>query len=284
VVTKTALKPASPTTTATAATTAAPRGVLFPQRLDAQLSLEHYPPSAMLARYVVRYWIARWQLPPGETRNQLVIPHPCANLEIEDGVARVRGVKSRTMTLVARGTGRIVGVKLAPGAVRAFWSRSASDLTDRAVPATRVFSARTHDWLAAAALDRDEMVARFDALLACDLPPEPDARLVEVQHIHDEIARRPDLVHVDDLANQAGRSMRSLQSLFRDYVGVSPKWVIMRYRMHEAAERIRADPDLALARLARELGYFDQAHFSRSFAQVVGTPPARYAQASRTKS
>ncbi|MBC7974204.1 MAG: hypothetical protein H7138_04410 [Myxococcales bacterium] len=81
--------------------------MLFPQRLDAQLSLEHVPPSPVLARYVVRYWIARWRLPPGETREQLVIPHPCANLEIQDGVARVRGVSSRTMTIVARGAGRI---------------------------------------------------------------------------------------------------------------------------------------------------------------------------------
>jgi AraC-like DNA-binding protein len=263
---------------------APPRGVLFPQRLDAQLSLEHYAPGEALARYVVRYWIARWDLPPGEVRRQLVIPHPCANLEIEDGRARVRGVKSRTTTVIARGSGRIVGIKLAPGAVRAFWSRPAVELTDHAVPVSRVFSAPQHDWVAAAELDRPGMVARFDALLAADLPAEPDPRLLEVQRIHDEIATRHDLLHVDDLAARYGRSVRSLQLLFRDHVGVSPKWVIMRYRMHEAAERIDADPDVPLARLARELGYFDQAHFSRNFSQVVGTSPARYAQASRTKS
>jgi AraC-like DNA-binding protein len=271
VVTKTASKPAPP------------RGVLFPQRLDAQLALDHYPPSPALAPYIVRYWVARWQLPPGESRQQLVIPHPCANLEIEDGRARVRGVTSRTTTVVARGTGRIVGIKLVPGAIRAFWPRSAAELTDHAVAVSRVFSAPQHDWVAAAALAPEPMVARFEALLAGDVPAAPDVRLRECRRIHDDIATHRELLHVDELAARYHRSVRSLQLMFRDFVGVSPKWVIMRYRMHEAAERLDADPELPLARLARELGYFDQAHFSRNFSQVVGLSPARYAQAARAK-
>jgi len=276
VVTKNASKPAAPKSP--------PRGVLFPQRLDEQLALDHYPPSPALAPYVARYWVARWQLPPGEIREQLVIPHPCANVEIADGRARVLGVKSRTATAVARGTGRIVGIKLLPGAIRAFWPRSAAELTDRSVAIGRAFSAPQHDWVAAAALAPDAMVARLEALLASDLPQTPDVRLAEVRRIHDEIASHRDLVHVDDLAARCQRSVRSLQLLFRDFVGVSPKWVIMRYRMHEAAERLDANPELPLARLARELGYFDQAHFSRNFSQVVGLSPAKYAHAARTKS
>src|SRR5256885_16496116 len=43
---------------------------------------------------------------------------------------------------------------------------------------------------------------------------------------------------VDDLAERAGVSVRALQRLFHDHVGVSPKWVIRRFRVHEAAERL----------------------------------------------
>jgi AraC-like DNA-binding protein len=64
-------------------------------------------------------------------------------------------------------------------------------------------------------------------------------------------------------------------------VGVSPKWVIQRYRLHEAAERLTADPSIAQSALASDLGYSDQAHFIRDFKSLVGTSPAAYARAAR---
>jgi AraC-like DNA-binding protein len=64
--------------------------------------------------------------------------------------------------------------------------------------------------------------------------------------------------------------VRSLQRLFRKYVGVSPKWVIRRYRLHEAAERLKGSRPPPLAELATSLGYADQAHFAREFKQVTG--------------
>jgi AraC-like DNA-binding protein len=81
---------------------------------------------------------------------------------------------------------------------------------------------------------------------------------------------------VDDLAAAAGRSPRALQRLFREYVGVTPKWVLRRLRLQEAAERM-ADGTGDWAALALDLGYFDQAHFINDFRRVVGRSPAEYA-------
>jgi AraC-like DNA-binding protein len=70
---------------------------------------------------------------------------------------------------------------------------------------------------------------------------------------------------------------------------VSPKWVLQRYRLHEAAERIAegrealADGEAAgrhrwdWAATALELGYVDQAHFIRDFKALIGASPAQYA-------
>ncbi|WP_307849519.1 helix-turn-helix domain-containing protein [Qaidamihabitans albus] len=73
-----------------------------------------------------------------------------------------------------------------------------------------------------------------------------------------------------------GLSVRTLQRLFPDCVGVRPKWAIRVYRLNDAAKRISTDPGLDYARLAAELGYSDQAHFTRDFAAVTGIPPAAY--------
>ena len=57
---------------------------------------------------------------------------------------------------------------------------------------------------------------------------------------------------------------------------MTPKWVLQRIRLHEAAERM-ADGEGDWASLALDLGYFDQAHFIKAFKAVVGRSPADYA-------
>jgi AraC-like DNA-binding protein len=74
-------------------------------------------------------------------------------------------------------------------------------------------------------------------------------------------------------------STRELQRRFSRYLGVGPKWVLQRYRLHEAAERIAAGGRGDWAGVAAELGYADQAHFIRDFRAVVGCPPGAYAAA-----
>ena len=95
----------------------------------------------------------------------------------------------------------------------------------------------------------------------------------------DRIAADPALLSVEDAAEGFSRSPRSLQRLFRTYVGVSPKWVIQRYRLHEAAEQLKNGGNIGQAALALSLGYTDQAHFVRDFKATVGTSPAAYARA-----
>ena len=60
-------------------------------------------------------------------------------------------------------------------------------------------------------------------------------------------------------------------------MGVGPKWVILRYRIHEALERAESDPEVDWAELAADLGYSDQAHLTRDFTSTIGAPPTALA-------
>jgi transcriptional regulator GlxA family with amidase domain len=103
---------------------------------------------------------------------------------------------------------------------------------------------------------------------------------VEVSALVEAIAARPQLLRVDELAEYAGMTVRQVQRLFAEYVGVPPKWVLRRARLHEAAALAdAAQPGAGVdwAALAADLGYSDQAHLTRDFTAAVGAPPARYA-------
>jgi AraC-like DNA-binding protein len=85
------------------------------------------------------------------------------------------------------------------------------------------------------------------------------------------------LTRVEELAARLAVSPRTLQRHLGWVLGVSPKWVVRRARIHDALERADADqvpPDWA--DLAQQLGFTDQAHFTNTFTAMVGVPPGRY--------
>src|SRR5262249_3195406 len=110
---------------------------------------------------------------------------------------------------------------------------------------------------------------------------DPDENAPLVTEIVYAVAKERGILKVEDLVERYGLSKRTLQRLFAKYVGVSPKWVIQRYRLHEAAEQLATDAPVNQAALALSLGYSDQAHFVRDFKAIVGVSPAAYARAAR---
>ena len=146
------------------------------------------------------------------------------------------------------------------------------------LPLTAVFGPAGDALAGAVRAEADAPFAVMEEFLRARLPA-PDPQLDVLAAIVRTMLEDPGVVRVDELAARHAMSPRTLQRLFRRYVGVSPKWVLQRYRLHEAAERIAEGRDGDWAATALDLGYFDQAHFIRDFKALVGASPAQYAGA-----
>ena len=120
------------------------------------------------------------------------------------------------------------------------------------------------------------MIGCAEGLLRSVLP-ERDRMAEQAAALVSRITDDPGLRRVDELSAASGMTARSLQRLFADYVGVSPKWVMRRARLHEAAERTDSGDPIDWAELAADLGYADQAHLTRDFTATLGISPTRYA-------
>jgi PAS domain S-box-containing protein len=96
------------------------------------------------------------------------------------------------------------------------------------------------------------------------------ARIIEHMHQHPQetLAGR-------DLARLAGLSQSQFDRSFRRVFGTSARQYLLRVRI-EAACRHLAESDETVAALAQELGFYDHAHFSRCFRQVMGMTPSEY--------
>jgi AraC-like DNA-binding protein len=261
---------------------APPRGILRAPRNDGLLDGRRILPSASLAPHVHHFWSVRWALRSPFAAETL--PHPSAQILHLDVGSHVRadvfGVHTGRVARSLDGEGRIFGVTFRPVMFQPLLGAAMATLTDRVVPLEHVIGPEAEAWSRAIqrAEDVDEKVAITEALLAPLLLPS-SARLARLRDLVERMAFDRSLRRVEDVASASGLETRALQRSFRAYVGVSPKWVIQRYRLHEAAAQLTSADPPSLAELAASLGYADQAHFGRDFKRTIGQTPQSFGRA-----
>lgn len=236
----------------------------------------YFEPGPELAGFVARYWFAAWDLRGQPAYDQPILPYPDVHLSFLGGAAWVTGVPRRHVVRTLEGAGRVFGIAFRPGCFRPFLRAPVATITDRRIDAREVFGALPAADMAAAA-DEHEMRGIAADFLRRRLP-ETDPTAEQAAGIVALAADDPAITRAEQLAAVAGMNLRGLQRLFAEYVGVGPKWVIRRYRLREVTERMAHGTVIDWAGLAADLGYADQAHFSRDFTAMAGETPTRYAQ------
>lgn len=264
--------------------TAPPRGVLqTPVPEAARFEHHRYHPSDDLAPYLEHFWAVRWDLMGLEPCRVETLPHPCVHL-IFDAVSgsRVAGIARGKFSRTLEGKGGVFAAKFRPGGFHPFAHASLDTFTGVIKPLAEVWGPdgdRIERRVLCLEGDEARIAAVEEFLRSLKPVPDPEAELATT--IVEAIAADRRILAVADLTARFGLNLRKLQRLFARYVGVNPKWVIQRYRLHEAAEQLARGPASQSA-LALELGYADQAHFVKDFKAVVGTSPAAYARQART--
>jgi transcriptional regulator GlxA family with amidase domain len=97
----------------------------------------------------------------------------------------------------------------------------------------------------------------------------------EVEWSWHELRRTAGRASIRELADEIGWSHRRLIARFREQVGLAPKAVARVMRFDRAVQALRS-PARALADVAYESGYFDQAHMNRDFRELGGTTPRAF--------
>ncbi|MFI6880336.1 DUF6597 domain-containing transcriptional factor [Streptomyces sp. NPDC050400] len=261
------------------------RGIVDPSALLTRVRLRRHAPAEALRPYVENYWFIDWDLPAPYASH--IVPHPSVNLTFQwdsadsgesEPYGEFTGVYAPGLyTRKIGGRGRVCGAKFWPGAFRPFVPDvPVADWTGRILPYEDVFPA-TDVTAVVSPADDDGRIAALDAYLLPLLPAAPDPQAGLARRLVARIRADREVRRVADLAHTEHLTTRSLQRLFSGYVGVSPKWCILRYRIHEALEAAATRDDVDWAALAADLGYADQAHLVRDFTATVGVPPTSYA-------
>jgi AraC-like DNA-binding protein len=210
---------------------------------------------------------------------QETLPYPCVHLVIEQGQSRVYGVQTGKFARFLENKGWVFGVKFKPGGFYPLVKTPISRFTNTSLSVREVFGSAGVALEEAILLQEDEggMVALAETFLR-EWPLERDKNIGVINEIFEYIIAHQEVTKVSDVLSQFDLNIRTVQRLFRHYVGVSPKWVIKRYRLHEVAERLANGEVVDWPAMVVELGYSDQAHLISDFKTIVGRTPAEYAR------
>jgi AraC-like DNA-binding protein len=260
------------------------RGIVRPSAAREKFSLQRWAPDPPLDRFIDRFWKTAWDL--DEPFTQPIVTYPAVNLVFQaDGSAVVSGIQTHNDGRRIEGKGWALAAMFRLGGFAPFSDRNLAALVDQRVPAAELFGPGVislADQIVHASTD-DHRLKLFSDFLTqraptTHTPGEDLSDLVEAA-----VTNSPAVTRVADLATRAGMSVRTLQRLFHQHVGVGPKLVLERYRLQAAGEAAR-QPVRSWSDVAHQLGYSDQAHLTSDVSKAFGQPPATYARAERAPS
>ncbi len=258
-------------------------GLLEPAIFDKYFTVRAYEPAEALAPYVSHYWVMRWRLPEGVTYRPVeVLFAPMMHVFFTKDGAFVHGIVDGTLEYDTNGTGTIAGIAFKPGGMHLFWPGKMAELCGVRTDLTRLFPIADSSYSAQLITQSDDkIVTEMENLLQSAPLGPPTSQLQLVQKVIDVIHTNSQPVTVASIAKDFKTSERTLQHLFKTYIGVGIKWVLMRERLLKAIGNTAPVPGVAhlnWAQLAADMGYSSQTHFVNDFKRVVGKTPQIYLQ------
>jgi AraC-like DNA-binding protein len=172
-----------------------------------------------------------------------------------------------------------VAVELTPEGCRVLFGMPAAALWNTSVEID-VVAARIGDELSARVRAAPQWQGRFAAcdqvllrLLARSTTPPLSP---ELRHSWELLARSGGGIGVRELAEEIGWSRQHLRRRFATEFGLAPKLAGRVVRFDLARHALQgAGGGLTIAEIAAQVGYYDQAHLHREFAELAGCTPTQ---------
>ena len=274
-------------------------GVLHPEHSEPNYCLNKWSPSKGLSDFVCLFWHVEWELEQQSSHIQKNIPDPCVHLcfetvfngETKQTQSRIIGPVSTCFERTLSSKGEIFAIKFHPAAFKLLIKQPVSELKDQSFEAMAFFtqandSTQIKNYLRDMAdtsniQDKINLSEGICLSLLAGVDNALIAKVALANRIVAEINHNSSINTVQQICDSFSISLRQLQRLFNDFIGLSPKWVIRKFRVQDFLARANESASIEnkttdWADLANELGYYDQAHFIKDIKSMIGQTPQQY--------
>jgi AraC-like DNA-binding protein len=225
-----------------------------------------------LQPYVGCFWVITAQC--GATVR--VVPDGTTSIAIEQQQNRgfdgyLRGPLLRPVELRFTAPATLIGVRLRPGVAFNLSGVATHSMVDRRAPLSAYDALSELASVDPVPHTSSQWIATLQDFLIHRLSGTSIHPLVA--RALAEIHGRQGCVSVADIAVRCGASERHLSRLMRDWVGYGPKRYAGIVRFQSTLAQMERAPQLPVAALATDIGYFDQSHLSVDIARYAGATP-----------
>ena len=244
-----------------------------------------YPPTPRLAALVERFWLLEGSsvgsadaiIPDG--RVELVFHygapfwrHDAQGVRERQPAALLVGQMVEPVVLAPDGPAGVAAIRLRPAASRTLLGFSLQDVSGHFVDLELIFPSvrRLRERLARASSD-DERLRLLEEWLIGMACPAPRR---QVEAVVGTILQTGGRAPIDALVARSGTSLRQLERLFRQDVGLTPKMFSRIVRLQAALRRVRQGSPLM--DVALDCGFYDQAHMTRDFRKLASISPGAW--------
>ena len=238
--------------------------------------LRRYYPSEQLSELVEQFWLVNWDLAGEKSHTQKNLPDPNFHLILDNRTIKLIGPVSKAYSYKMEGTGKIIGIKFELGALSGYLDSPLSHYVNKELDIQELTNFDVDTFLSEVDdLDCDEQIINTVQTYLAPFAISPSLELTRVRKLVNLIKTDLDITRVEHLSDRSNLAIRTIQRSFKDYVGLSPKWLIRKYRLHQALELLERQ-DVSFLDMVDWLGYTDQSHLIRDFKEIVGVTPSKY--------
>lgn len=187
----------------------------------------------------------------------------------------VAGLRNRQVTTRHEGRSFGIHVNVSPPAARRLFGVPLHELAGRQVPLEDVFDEPFLVERLQVAGNWDERFRLLDDVFA---PRLVGSAPTEVGWAWNRLVATNGTVRIGELTRELGWSRKRIAARFRDHIGLTPKRAARLLRFERARELAEGAARPDWAGIAREAGYFDQAHLINEFRSFTGRTPETFFQ------
>ncbi|MCK7599128.1 helix-turn-helix transcriptional regulator [Microbulbifer sp. CAU 1566] len=245
------------------------------------LGFRRFLPDPALAHRVECYWSTGTLLVPSLESPETLYPDGGTSLliDLDCPVQSARFVfNTQRSRWTFASTTATVSVRFLPGALYRLFGFSPHEWDDQAISAIDLLSTTDYALLLPILVKmHPENVVDSLELLEQFLLTQERAVASGTDRVRTVLATFSVTSNVEQMAEAASTSARTLERQFRKEVGMRPS-ELLGYRRIKQARAQLSQTRQSVTEVALSCGFYDQAHFSKSFARFVGETPSRYRQ------
>jgi AraC-like DNA-binding protein len=254
-----------------------------------------YLPNAPLRPYIECFWFLQTNLTPPAQLEENIFTDGRADILFNFGAPYLRrnaGDQEQAHSLTAsnldaqrrypvhivqQGQLHLIGVRFRPAGLAAFLPMPMGQLAGLTLDLHNAFGPAGEELeyrLFETAGHRPQQLALLNTFFIRRLAVGAGHTLVN--NLVATIEQHGGQITVRDLSRTYGYSIRTIDRIFQNVMGLSPKFYARIVRFGRVLNCLLHQPAAAWADIAAGYGYYDQPHFVKEFVEFTGQQPERY--------